>query len=364
VIASDARYQRHLFATYRWTLRSIEHGRGGSCAYYIPILGWSAPYPETTGYLIPTLISSGAGAGDDRALERATSLGEWLLGIQEPDGYWLAGTHPPKRPEPSVFNTAQIIKGMCALYKATGEHRWFKAAERACRWLSAGVGGDGIFSTGNYRSDFNPSYYTQVAWPMLEVWRLTDNTTMRNAAKRVLGAVAARQQPDGAFTNWGFEAGAPAFTHTIAYLLRGLLESARLLNDVEVARLTMLPLETLRRKAEIANGDLPGSYDTEWRGDKRFVCLTGNAQTAICFLLADALEPDLRWVNAAAKLVDAVCRSQALRHVDPGILGGVAGSRPIWGSYMRFRYPNWAAKYHLDALTRLRSRLAAELAEL
>jgi hypothetical protein len=28
----------------------------------------------------------------------------------------------------------------------------------------------------------------------------------------------------------------------------------------------------------------------------------------------------------------------------------VPGSQPIWGEYLRYRYPNWAAKFHLDAL--------------
>ena len=26
------------------------------------------------------------------------------------------------------------------------------------------------------------------------------------------------------------------------------------------------------------------------------------------------------------------------------------GSFPVWGSYMRFGLPNWAAKFYLDAL--------------
>jgi len=363
VIASDARYRRHLVATYRWTLRSIERGRGGSCAYYLPLRGWSPPYPETTGYLIPTLIATGVEAGDGMALERAIALGRWLLEIQARDGFWHAGTHPPKRPEASVFNTAQIVKGMCALFRATGEERWLDSAQRASAWLSAGVDADGTFVSGNYRSNFNPSYYTQVAWPMLEVWQLSRAAPVRAAAERVLEAVLDKRRANGAFSDWGFDPDAPAFTHTIAYLLRGLLESARLLEDARVGEAAMQALETLRRRAEIAGGNLPGAYDTRWKRAGRFVCLTGSAQLATCFLAADAREADLRWVNAAAKLVDAVCHAQHLRHPDPGIRGAVAGSRPLWGRYMRLRYPNWAAKYHLDALTKLRARLAAESAK-
>ena len=37
---------------------------------------------------------------------------------------------------------------------------------------------------------------------------------------------------------------------------------------------------------------------------------------------------------------------------NPGIRGGIKGSHPIGGEYMRFRYPNWAAKFFMDALMR------------
>lgn len=358
----DRRYERHLRAAYAWLLRSIEHGKGGSCAYYLPPLGWSPPYPETTGYLIPTLIASGAAADDDFALERAKSLGAWLLTLQQPAGFWHAGTHPAKRPEPSVFNTAQIIDGLSSLERATGESRWIDAAHRAGTWLAAGVDASGAFAAGNYRDGFNPTYYSQVAWPMLEVWKRTGDDSLRLSADRILRAVAAKCEPNGAFRDWGFDRSVPAFTHTIAYLLRGLLESSRLIGEAEYGELALPALETLRRRAEVANGRLAGAFDTDWRSRGHFVCLTGNAQVALCFLYVDSQRPDLRWVNAAAKLVDTVCDAQQMHHPVAAVRGAVAGSSPLLGRYMRLRFPNWAAKYHVDALTAIRRRLNAEAA--
>src|SRR2546429_684052 len=51
---SKETYERHLAATAGWLLKSIDHGKGGSCAYFWLPGGWSRPYPETSGYLIPT----------------------------------------------------------------------------------------------------------------------------------------------------------------------------------------------------------------------------------------------------------------------------------------------------------------------
>ena len=114
-------------------------------------------------------------------------------------------------------------------------------------------------------------------------------------------------------------------------------------------------INKLYRQAEINAGALPGMYDNNWKPDKSFVCLTGNTQVAICFLRYEKIFPDLRLVNASIKLVDYVCNQQ--KKLKNYKLGSVAGSKPLWGKYMKFRYPNWAAKYHADSLILLMKRL-------
>ena len=66
-------------------------------------------------------------------------------------------------------------------------------------------------------------------------------------------------------------------------------------------------------------------------------------------------------VNAACKLVDLVCSRQWLHSPIGGLRGAVAGSSPPWGGYMALRYPNWAAKFHADALVALEDRLRREM---
>ncbi|HVS12049.1 MAG TPA: hypothetical protein VMS76_19470 [Planctomycetota bacterium] len=360
-LPSLERYGRHREATARWLLRSIERGRGGSCAHFSLAGGWSRPYPETTGYLIPTLFALEDEVPSLGPRAPALVLGGWLASIQNADGSWNGGLHPARRPRPSVFNTGQILKGMAALFDATGEERWLEAARRGARWLAAGVGAEGLWSGRDYRASETPSYYTHAAWPMLEVWKRTGEEPLRDAAERFLARVLARRRENGSFERWGFGDSPRAFTHTIAYTLRGLLESARILGDWErYGAPAADALERLLKKAELAGGWLPGELDGEWHATSSAVCLTGSAQTAINLLLWERQEPDLRIVNAAAKLVDRVCETQHVEHPIAGVRGAVAGSWPLWGGYMTLRYPNWAAKYHADALTMLERRLAAE----
>jgi hypothetical protein len=355
-------YSEHLKATLDWLLLSIDKGYGGSCAHFSPLFGWSPPYPETTGYIIPTLLQAGATLKDSRYKEAALSTGQWLLSIQRPDGGWPGGMYLAGRPKsPSVFNTAQIIEGMVALARLQPEGPWLLALVRAARWLADGVDTEGLWQMGNYRVGVNPSYYTQVAWPMLQAWQLCRDYTVRTAAERVLARIVALRTRHGSIANWGFDPGKPAYIHTIGYTLRGLIESAYALDKWEAyGEPCEDALERLVRKAEFSNGRLPGAYHDNWRPVNWYSCLTGNSQVALCLMRFENRATDLRLVNAAAKLVDNVCANQRIVGLRNASYGAISGSAPFWGRYMFIRYPNWAAKYHADSLMMLMGRLIQE----
>jgi hypothetical protein len=348
-------FERHLQTTADWLSESIRRGNGGSCAYFSLAGGWSRPYPETTGYLIPTLLALSRGLPGFEGERRASELGSWLLSLQDAEGWWRGGLHPPKADAgPSVFNTAQVLQGLVALHDLTGEDAWLEAAARASRWLASGVDASGLWSHKDYRTSGTPSYYTYAAWPMLEVAVRSGDAAVQAAAEGVLDVILTRRRPNGSFEGWGFSEGEAAFTHTIAYTFQGLLGSATLLDDW--ARYGQ-PLEegllTLAKAAADSGGRLAGRLDDRWMPAARYVCLTGNAQIALCLLDLNEVRPDPQLVSAATRLTDAVCAAQRLRAPLTALRGAVGGSVPIWGRYMMLRYPNWAAKYHCDALMRL-----------
>jgi hypothetical protein len=105
------------------------------------------------------------------------------------------------------------------------------------------------------------------------------------------------------------------------------------------------------------DGSLAGRFDEAWTPTGRWSCLTGDAQTAIvCFRLYEATH-DRTWRDAAAKINRFLMSVQPTDSPNVGILGGIAGSYPIWGEYAPFEFPNWAAKFFADALM-LETRLA------
>lgn len=346
-------YHNTLCLVGEWCLRS-EQASGGSAAYYAPILRWSKSYPETTGYLIPTLLRLAKFTGEKRYQEAAERHGSWLLSIQSLDGWWASGLHPNRSSAPSVFNTGQILKGMNALYAETKAKQWDESASRAQAWLIEGMQPVGLWQGGDYRANETPSYYSEVLWPMLQRAIATTNEQEIDRIKAGLLRIVERRTPDGAFRRWGFDETGFAFTHTIAYTIRGLQEAGLLLDDERIYRATETALEKMLRASELRHGNLPGGFYENWKPDRSFVCLTGNAQTAICLLRMESTQvPDLRLVSGCTRMIDAVV-DRLPRN------GAIAGSRPLWGRYMRGRYPNWAAKYVCDALMELIKRLEGE----
>ncbi len=64
-----------LESSMRWIEQSVIHGKGGSSSHYSLLKGgWTDPFPETTGYIIPTLYDYGHFSGKSKYIEMATQL--------------------------------------------------------------------------------------------------------------------------------------------------------------------------------------------------------------------------------------------------------------------------------------------------
>ncbi|MCI3953504.1 MAG: hypothetical protein K0R53_3004, partial [Burkholderiales bacterium] len=58
---------------------------GGIARHFSLITGWSPSYPETTGYIVPTLLEYGRRYKDASVRQRAKRALDWLVSIQFPD---------------------------------------------------------------------------------------------------------------------------------------------------------------------------------------------------------------------------------------------------------------------------------------
>ncbi len=345
-------------AAAEWLLRSIRAcgGEGSATCYsrwYYPLRGWGPPYPETTGYIIPTLIELARFLDRPELVDIAIRQARWILSLQYDDGALPGGAVVGGRKAgPSVFNTGQMLLGLLAAAEETRESPFMEAAIRAGRWLAEGVDpAAGIWTKHSYVAGFSPAYYSHVCWPMLKLWSHTGGVAVKEAAVRALNTIAGWQLDNGAIRNWGFRPDRPAFTHTIGYTLWGLLESGHILGP-EGRRFVDAAMRGADALCSVMerDGRLAGAYDLDLRGRRWYTCLTGNCQMAMVWMRLDELLNVRRFGPAAASALRFVIDRQRLRSLDPNVRGAIAGSSPLWGRYLTLRYPNWAAKFYIDAL--------------
>jgi len=354
------RNENHLEAALAWLCRAQDANKdGGVAGRYRLDTGWTASYPETTGYIVPTFFDYYRLTRNSEYRDRALRMADWLVSIQMSDGAFQGG-HIDAAPQPIVFNTAQILKGLVRSYQETADERYLQAARRAGDWLVEMQDPDGAWRRCTYRN--TPTvYHTTAAWPLLMLHEVVSKSRYLDCAVRHFDWVCSHRQENGWFSRCAFDEQSNSYTHTIAYTLRGLLEAGLLLKRERYLDAATSAAEVLLKRFEIRKF-LAAQYDDRWKAAATFSCLTGNAQMAVIWLKLFEQTGDIRYLNAALKINDNVKSTQDLGSRNGGIRGGIKGSQPIWGKYIRYGYPNWAAKYFADALM-LEDRMMQRLEE-
>ncbi len=323
---------------------------GGVARDYCLSEGWAASYPETTGYIIPTMLAHAGLRREDPLRKRARRMLDWLVSIQLPGGGFQGGMVNQSPVVPVTFNTGQILIGLAAGVSEFGDA--YRGAMRAAAdWLVQTQDPDGCWS--RYPTPFadrgEQAYKTHVSWGLVEAERLVPGRGYADAALRNVRWALSHQRPNGWFARCCLDDPNQPLTHTIGYALRGLLEVQSFNGDpslLAAARRTADGLLTAIRR----DGALSGRLDSDWGAAVSWSCLTGNVQIAHSLLILYDRTGHVRYRDAAYELNRAVRRT--LRVDDPDeTRGAVKGSFPIDGDYGKFSYPNWATKFAIDSYT-------------
>ncbi|MET0166124.1 MAG: biotin synthase, partial [Vicinamibacterales bacterium] len=204
------------------------------------------PYPEVTGYFVPTLYNWG-----ERELARTCI--RWLLSIQMPDGAF-----PAPDGVPYTFDTGQVMRGLCA---ALNDMDDIEAPLRmACDWVVKQVAPDGRLTTPStelWTGIANDLIHTYVLPPLAEAGELLGVSEYGEAAQFVL-TYYKKEETLVPFNR---------LSHFHAYAMEALCE----LGELELARRGMADVERCQRR----DGGIPAYPDVDW------VCSTGMAQYAL-----------------------------------------------------------------------------------
>ncbi|MGE5538259.1 MAG: prenyltransferase/squalene oxidase repeat-containing protein [Gemmatimonas sp.] len=332
-----------LRAAADWLLEAQRAAGGTGYAHSFNLLrGWQRPYPETTGYILPTLRRVAALTGNAAYRHSIAAASRWLVSIQQPDGSFhdLHG-------RPQVFDTGQILIGLNDLAERAADLADRGALARAARWLVSVQEANGSFVRHAYNG-IPHSYYSRVGAALTIAGRILDDAAVRESGVRNLRWTVAQQEANGFFRHLSFDEESPPYLHTMVYVIEGLLDGAEETAETAFADAALAFADALRRIAE-RDGALRSQYRSDYGVANHELCLTGLAQWAgVCFRLARRTG-DATWREQAGKSLDFVETRQILSD-DSRLHGGVPGSAPITGRYMRAAIPNWGVKFFIDAL--------------
>ena len=335
-----------------WWLRRAQDGTpddGVSQGFHL-YHGWLSSYPETTGYIIETFWDYGRSKDEQSWVDRAILMTDWLLSLQHEDG-WIPD---PSLTKPLVFDTGQVLFGLIRSYRETGNPGYLAASKRAGDWLVEVQTDDGSWERFAY-NEIPHSYYSRVGWSLAELYELTGDARYLDAASRNAEWTLGQQQPNGWYRRaaFGTDEHSKPFTHTIAYTIRGMFEMGRLIGDARLIDSAQDSITALLDRSP--SGRLPAAtYGPAWEGDYSSSCLTGDAQLAIILFRLAQVRSSKALFDRGSDL-NRLLSGLQVHGAGPDIEGAIAGSSPIWGSYIHYAYPNWATKFLAEALMSERS---------
>jgi hypothetical protein len=314
-------------------------GCGGFAHSFHLLRGWQPPYPETTGYILPTMLRVHERHAITGIIESVIAGAQWLDAIQQPDGSFhdLAG-------QPQVFDTGQILGGWCELAERRPGIVDHDRLARAARWIVAQQETDGSFVRNAFHGRAH-SYYARVGAALLAAGRLLEDDEVRAAGKRNLAWAMAQQQANGFFHHLAFATEQP-YLHTMIYVAEGLLDGyAETREQAMFDAVLRFATSVLKATRE----EVPRSqYHSDFLPANRELCLPGLAQWAgLCLRLVRLGSSDF---GAAADRAIVALKARQIVSADPRLRGGLFGSSPFWGRYLRLAMPNWGLKFFVDAL--------------
>lgn len=350
---SDPGNQNAIDACLDWILEAQRNSAsqdGGVARHFSLITGWSASYPETTGYIIPTVMEHARRKNCPHLNEAAKKMMDWLLSIQMPDGAFRGSHMHAEVIAPVVFDTGQILQGLAAAATTFGEP-YLSAMKRASQWLMKVQDPDGAWRHPNpFAAPGDHVWETHVAWGLLEASRVSGDSSFGEAGLRNIRWAVTRQLENGWYQDCGLgNDHTSPLTHTLAYTLRGIVEGYRFSSDPALLKAATQTADGLL-SALTPDGSLPGMLNAQWKPTVPWVCLTGLSQTAICWFMLYQFTNQEKYLKAARRANQFVRRTLHLE--GPSMLrGGVKGSFPVNGDYCRFQLINWACKFLIDACT-------------
>ena len=356
IVVADNRF--HLSEAVEWLKRAQDatSDRGVSRGYsvgwnqYFRRRGWQPSYPETTGYIIPTLFDCSVYFQDPDLRERAFAMGDWEISVQMSNGAVMGGTVDEK-PSPAVFNTGQVILGWLRSFMESKVEKYAVAGEKAGSFLVHIQNRDGSwqYSNSRFANQSATTYNSRVGWALILLGQHLSNSEFVKAGEKNIEFTLLQQTENGWFSRNSLDNPDTPRLHTICYAIEGILGAGEALNEPFYIKKAQLAADQLLECLRDDEG-VPGRLDCGWKGAAEWTCLTGGAQLAAIWLRLFERTRDMKYVSAARRLLRFLKKTQNCITTHPGLRGGIKDAFPFGGGNNKYQVLNWPTKFYIDAL--------------
>lgn len=309
-------HRTHLRATLEWLCRAQDACRaapGSVAGGWAFESGWQPASAEATGALIETCLPAADYLAWPELGNRARAMLDALLA--QPD-----------------TASAGRIHGLLAGHVQLGD---------AGSLVRAAKSGQGLCGA----TLPSAAQHAQAAHALARLGELTQDPAWLDAARRHLDAVLVQQTPCG----WFPDPAVPSPTFALAGVIRGLLESAVLLDETRALRAARRAAQALFDHLH-GDGWLAGAFDDGWMPAATHVSVPGVANMATCWLRLAQLEQGAHWRDAAWRALAWIKRNQRTEGDDLALRDALPSTAPIWGGAAAFSFDALGAKYFADAL--------------
>ena len=317
--------------------------------------GWQPSYPETTGYIVPTLLKAQTVLGDNTLSKRAKKMVDWEIDILTPEGGTPGGYYRPDSP-PAIFDTGQVIRGFWAYYEFSLDTKYLDYAKKSADFMVKHEDSNGgVWTNFNAVCVNNDSttYNIYAASPLAELGKGIGEQRYLDLADRVAAYTLNQMNEYGWIKGADFSLSNDALLHTMGYTIDGLYDIGVCLDNDTYKKAAIKALDAVLKHVQ-EDGFVSGRFDTQFNPSVTWACLTGSCQVAETAMKVFRDTEDTQYKVHATLIKDYIKPRQNM--VDPRYgIGAVWGSWPLNGGYQSYQSINWAVKYFADLLIYLKA---------
>ena len=201
-------------------------------------------YPEITGYYASTMRFLYEHEKDEKYLHFAKASCNWLIDLYEKFGGIIQGISPQGITQKYVysFDTGICSKGLLDCYLISKDNKFLEYAKKLNNWiLSDTIENNGIvkpvknLETSKFEIDDKVWYkksgclHIKLTIPLLQFYKITNNKSMLDAAKKIANSIVLFQQTDGSILL--HKDNKVINLHTLLYALEGLIQTYNVTKD-------------------------------------------------------------------------------------------------------------------------------------